>query len=169
MLRSWVLIPPGAWIFVCCECCVLSGRVLCDGVITRPEGVLPTVVRRYVWSRNLKNEVAVASVGPQRHREKENKHKTACALMHPHCQPVARTVLTVWLHASCKVLGRYEVLKGRLKMISVFWDAMPGKLAKRYECFGDGCCLCSQGSRRRLTIPSLVPTHASTVICRLTS
>jgi len=23
--------------FVCCECCVLSGRVLCDGLITRPE------------------------------------------------------------------------------------------------------------------------------------
>jgi hypothetical protein len=23
--------------FVCCECCVLSGRSLCDGPITRPE------------------------------------------------------------------------------------------------------------------------------------
>jgi len=23
--------------FVCCECCVLSGRRLCDGLITRPE------------------------------------------------------------------------------------------------------------------------------------
>jgi hypothetical protein len=23
--------------FVCCECCVLSGRGLCDGFITRPE------------------------------------------------------------------------------------------------------------------------------------
>jgi hypothetical protein len=23
--------------FVCCECCVLSGRDLCDGLITRPE------------------------------------------------------------------------------------------------------------------------------------
>ena len=23
--------------FVCCECCVLSGRGLCDGLITRPE------------------------------------------------------------------------------------------------------------------------------------
>jgi hypothetical protein len=23
--------------FVCCECCVLSGRGLCDGAITRPE------------------------------------------------------------------------------------------------------------------------------------
>jgi len=29
--------PPGAWIFVCCECRVLSGRGLCDELITRPE------------------------------------------------------------------------------------------------------------------------------------
>ena len=37
LLRSWVWIPPGAWMFVCCECCVLSGRSLCDELITRPE------------------------------------------------------------------------------------------------------------------------------------
>ena len=23
--------------FICCECCVLSGRGLCDGLITRPD------------------------------------------------------------------------------------------------------------------------------------
>jgi hypothetical protein len=37
LLRSWVHIPPGAWMFVCCDCCVLSGRGLCDELITRPE------------------------------------------------------------------------------------------------------------------------------------
>jgi hypothetical protein len=37
LLRLWVQIPPRAWMFVCCECCVLSGRGLCDGLITRPE------------------------------------------------------------------------------------------------------------------------------------
>ena len=37
LLRSWVRIPPGTWMFVCCECCVLSGRGLCDELITRPE------------------------------------------------------------------------------------------------------------------------------------
>ena len=40
VLRLWVRIPPGeggAWMSVCCECCVLSGRGLCDGLITRPE------------------------------------------------------------------------------------------------------------------------------------
>jgi hypothetical protein len=34
LLRLWVRIPPAAWIFVCC---VLSGRDVCDGLITRPE------------------------------------------------------------------------------------------------------------------------------------
>ena len=37
LLRSWVRIPPGAWMSVCCDGCVLSGRVLCDELITRPE------------------------------------------------------------------------------------------------------------------------------------
>ena len=37
LLRSWVRIPPVAWMFVCCECCMLSGRGLCDELITRPE------------------------------------------------------------------------------------------------------------------------------------
>ena len=31
------LIPPKAWMYVSCECCVLSGRGLCDELITRPE------------------------------------------------------------------------------------------------------------------------------------
>jgi hypothetical protein len=35
LLRFWVRIPLGAGIFFCCECCVLSGRGLCDGLITR--------------------------------------------------------------------------------------------------------------------------------------
>jgi hypothetical protein len=37
LLKSWVRIPPGACIFVCCECRMLSGRSLCDKLITRPE------------------------------------------------------------------------------------------------------------------------------------
>jgi len=37
LLRLWVRFPPGAWMFVCCECIVLSGRGLWDGLITRPE------------------------------------------------------------------------------------------------------------------------------------
>ena len=37
LLRSWVRIPPGAWMFVCCECRVSWGRGLCYELITRPE------------------------------------------------------------------------------------------------------------------------------------
>ena len=37
LLRLWVPIPPGTWMSVYCECCVLSGRGLCEGSITRPE------------------------------------------------------------------------------------------------------------------------------------
>jgi len=37
LLRLCVRIPPRAWMFVCCECCVLSGRGLYDGLIIRSE------------------------------------------------------------------------------------------------------------------------------------
>jgi hypothetical protein len=37
LLRLWFRIPPGAWMFVSCECFVLSGRGLCDELITPPE------------------------------------------------------------------------------------------------------------------------------------
>ena len=32
-----IRIPPEAWMSVCCECCVLSGKCLCDWPIPRPE------------------------------------------------------------------------------------------------------------------------------------
>jgi len=38
LLRLWVRMVPVAWMSVCCECCVLSGRGLCDELITRPVG-----------------------------------------------------------------------------------------------------------------------------------
>jgi len=37
LLRMWVRIPPGAWMSVCRECCVLSDRRLCDEPISRPD------------------------------------------------------------------------------------------------------------------------------------
>jgi hypothetical protein len=37
LLGLWLRIPPGTGMSVSCECCVLSGRGLCDGLITRPE------------------------------------------------------------------------------------------------------------------------------------
>ena len=36
--------PSGIWLSSSCECCVLSGRRLCDGSITHRRGVLRSVV-----------------------------------------------------------------------------------------------------------------------------
>ena len=41
MLGLWFRIPRGAWKSACVECCVLSCRGLCDGLITRPEEAYP--------------------------------------------------------------------------------------------------------------------------------
>ena len=73
-VRLWVWIPPGAWMCVCCECFVLSGRGLCDELITRPEESyrLWCIV---VWSRNLKNEEAMTRVGSQHHNTKKGGNK----------------------------------------------------------------------------------------------
>jgi hypothetical protein len=37
LLRLCVRIPPGAWMSVCCNCCVFSSRGSCEELITRPE------------------------------------------------------------------------------------------------------------------------------------
>jgi len=59
LLGLWVRIPPGAWIFISCECCMLSGRGLCVGLITRPEESY-WVWCVWVWSWILDNEEALA-------------------------------------------------------------------------------------------------------------
>ena len=53
LLRLWVRIPPGTWIFVCCECCVLSGRGLYDELITRPEESYRMWCVATLWMRRL--------------------------------------------------------------------------------------------------------------------
>jgi hypothetical protein len=52
LLGLMLQIPPGAWMSVSCECCVLSGRHLCDWPITRPEESY-RVWCVWVSSRNL--------------------------------------------------------------------------------------------------------------------
>jgi hypothetical protein len=68
IMHSFVFICVGLRSLACCDrgfefhqrheclsvvCCVLSGRVLCDELITRQRGVLPNVARRCVCSRKL--------------------------------------------------------------------------------------------------------------------
>ena len=50
------------WMFVCCECCVLSGRGLCDGLITRPEESY-RLWRVVVCDQESSNEEAKALYG----------------------------------------------------------------------------------------------------------
>jgi len=69
LLRSLVRIPQGAWIFVCCECCVLSGRGLCDELITRPEESYRLWCVVVCDLENLKNEEAMTRVGSQHHKK----------------------------------------------------------------------------------------------------
>jgi hypothetical protein len=67
LLRSWVRIPPGVWMFVCCECCMLSGRSLCDELITRPEETYRLWCVVVYDLENIKNEEAMTRVESQRH------------------------------------------------------------------------------------------------------
>ena len=69
-LLGWrVRIPSGAWMSVSCECCVLSGRGLCVGLITRPEESY-RVRCVWVWSWSLDNEEAMAHQGLLCHGDK---------------------------------------------------------------------------------------------------
>ena len=69
LLRLWVRILSGAWMCVFRESCVLSDKRSLRQSNHSSRGVQPTVVCRYVWSRNLKNEETVARVGPQRRKK----------------------------------------------------------------------------------------------------
>ena len=66
--------PTGAWMFVCCECCVLSGRGLCDELITRPEESYRLWYVVVCDLENLVNEEAMTRVGSQRHSKKKKNY-----------------------------------------------------------------------------------------------
>jgi hypothetical protein len=58
--------------FFCCECCVLSGRGLCDKLITRPEEsyrLWPVVICDHKTSRARRPWPAI---GPQSHANNNN-------------------------------------------------------------------------------------------------
>ena len=74
LLRLWDRIPQGAWMSVCCECCVLSGR-LSDELFTRPE---KSYRLRCVVVCDLKNSWmrTAWSTGGLSHRKQTNKPTT---------------------------------------------------------------------------------------------
>ena len=60
---------------VCCDCCVLSGRGLCEGLITRPEESyrLWCVVCDIETTKIFVNEESKAHYGAKREREREKE------------------------------------------------------------------------------------------------
>jgi hypothetical protein len=70
LLRLWVRIPREAWMFLCCECCVLSGRGLCDDLITRPE--------EYYRLWNLLNEEDLVHWGMSHQKQTNGKLNARC-------------------------------------------------------------------------------------------
>jgi hypothetical protein len=77
LLKLWVRTPPGAWMSVCYECCVLSVRDLCDGLIARPEEFY-RLWCVWVWSWILLNEEPLAHWGLS--RQKEQTNNPACVI-----------------------------------------------------------------------------------------
>jgi hypothetical protein len=69
-LRLWGRIPPGVWMFVCCE---LSGRGICDELITRPEESYRLWCVAVCDPETNKTE-AMVRVRSQRHRKKQTWH-----------------------------------------------------------------------------------------------
>jgi hypothetical protein len=57
LLGLWARIPTGVRMSVSCECCVLSDRGLCDGLVPCPEESY-RVWCVWVWSWRLENEAA---------------------------------------------------------------------------------------------------------------
>jgi len=91
LLRSWIRIPPGAWMFVCCECCVLSGRGLCDGLIARPEesyGMWCVVVCDLRTSRMRRPWPALGRSAKER---KKIRHSQCLAEMRSTCDSTHHT------------------------------------------------------------------------------
>jgi hypothetical protein len=59
-LGLWVRILPTVWESVFCECCVLSGRDLCDRLANVQRGPTQCGASNWVWSWNLDKEEALA-------------------------------------------------------------------------------------------------------------
>ena len=71
LLGLWVRIPPEAWMSVSCECCVLSGRGLCVGLITCPEESYRVWCVSNVWSWSVVKWDGIGPLGAVEPLEKK--------------------------------------------------------------------------------------------------
>jgi len=90
--------------FVCCECCVLSGRGLCDEMITRPEESYRLWCVVVCDLENLVNEEAMTLVGSQRHRKKESKPLHVSSRLTPRHQEDHLCIYRNWCRGWIQIL-----------------------------------------------------------------
>jgi len=83
--------------FVCCECCVLSGRGLCYEPITRPEESYRLWCVVVCDLENFMNEEAMARVGPRRQKKK------FCLTQRYISNAFNATVLNYWINKAMHV------------------------------------------------------------------
>ena len=74
--------PAGAWMLVCCECCVLSGRGPWVGLITHTEQSY-RLCCFWVWSWSLNNEKALAHWGLLGHGKRNRDVKIRVYILEP--------------------------------------------------------------------------------------
>jgi hypothetical protein len=81
--------------FVCCECCVFSGKSLCDELITCPQESYQLCCVVVCDLETLKNEEAMTSVGSQRHKKLSSEKVLAVTAHRPrNTQSLPRNVNT---------------------------------------------------------------------------
>jgi hypothetical protein len=81
-----------------CECCLLSGRGPCVGLITRPEASYQ-VWCVWVWSWSPDNEEALARQGLLSHWKKRNRVNLTCCRL---AGRIRHTVITTLIATACK-------------------------------------------------------------------
>jgi len=137
LVRLWFGIPPGAWMSVSCECCVLSGRGLCVGPITRPEESY-RLWCVWVWSWSLDNEEALAQWGLLHHGVggggTANEHPVQLNKCH-------MCLETAWYPFVIKMMN--QVLVSALKSLSVIAGNNPAILPEKKSMYAKcvfSCC-----------------------------
>jgi len=83
LLRSWVRIPPGAWMLVSCDC-LLSGRGLCDKLFARPEEFyrLWCVVECYLETSWMRRPRPTGGLSRQTNKQTNRGRTIAQAVSH---------------------------------------------------------------------------------------
>jgi hypothetical protein len=116
LLRLRVRIPPGGMdVCLLCVLCVVRYSSL-RRADHSSRGVLPTVVRRCVWFRNLVNEETLAHWGLL--RQKRTKHTLACWLLH-----ICRVETCRSLRISCIVYHTLHLLDNILITLHSYYRA----------------------------------------------